>query len=1046
MDSHDGPSEGRKEPACRLPPAQESTCVPSDTAQSIKKEMDSVHSSQKDNGKNKVTAAARKQTPSKKRHRKRSAITVSPGRDDDSSSTSQLDDDDVLSDSESDSVFAAADSDSDVPKKKQPLRSSKNQQLPHKAKGKRKSIRSGHARRRTRDSSDSDSDSSDSIFSTDAVVGDGRSIDGRFDARESVRADFHDQLYRLELCVSQLQFQMSQNMAMAPAGHVYDMASTVPNTMGLSAGHCGNTMSPAGSGNCHTQSSAPLPGAGGFSARMGQGPRMGKPPLGFRDRSSAPRLSMQEVTNDRGSKKPQGMEKKTTQKGSKADFKRVDWVWDSSLYTYKLQDTAEMSLNSLYDEYIFHVRRTFDCEGKYRATFVDIRSKLLRECLEDVIGNVRGASLVDETPKLDPNLLFLYLEDFRLHVKHLRKMRPSGGDKKERTKIRARLRDKRKQLKVLIRYLDEDYAKIKDSLYPMLDSGVITFDLLWALWKPNTLIYGITYGSVEDPRVFKVDMAYHQSSIMRGNFYVIEGKYLEFDGKKFGYGTSAEDIPEFQGARKITSLPCYPLQYHKDETRVRQNLIERGKKFVALSGVHYKCYSGVAYMKRKKGSIIKFNVQQSRVMVDAAIFRRMNPNYAVSMVRPKDHDVLSDDGMSDDFCESDSPDERRAKLRYVSKMFKGDKGDALLAKLPKSETGDATKGRVLESLPREAADKVPSDGFTNGGVAAEREPSDSSMNGGEAAETPVETPAEVLPQFSDENYLIASPVVFGFSFSEKQWLELSVSAVKDISWNEKAWDSLVLEPETKDLIQALVQSRKYHAAQTIDDVIQGKGKGLVTVLHGPPGTGKTLTAEGISELLKCPLYMASAGELGTDSRYLETELQKILDICHAWGAILLLDEADVFLEKRNMQDIHRNALVSIFLRQLEYFQGILFLTTNRVETFDEAFQSRIHIALRYDSLDTQAKKTIFSMFIDRIKALGKLELQPFTEEDLDDLARHDLNGREIKNVVGSAQDLAVSKGEVFSMRHMRKVLDVHAKFGRDLRGGPGYEEAMRSYF
>ena len=77
--------------------------------------------------------------------------------------------------------------------------------------------------------------------------------------------------------------------------------------------------------------------------------------------------------------------------------------------------------------------------------------------------------------------------------------------------------------------------------------------------------------------------------------------------------------------------------------------------------------------------------------------------------------------------------------------------------------------------------------------------------------------------------------------------------------------------------------------------------------------------------------MVSAGELGTDSRYLEMELQKILDICHAWGAILLLDEADVFLEERNMHDIHRNALVSIFLRQLEYFQGILFLTTNRVQ-------------------------------------------------------------------------------------------------------------------
>lgn len=532
-----------------------------------------------------------------------------------------------------------------------------------------------------------------------------------------------------------------------------------------------------------------------------------------------------------------------------------------------------------------------------------------------------------------------YLEDFRTHLKHLKKARPAGDDRKER-KNRVRLENKQKHLKVLIRYLDKDYAKIKESLYPMLDSGVITFDLLWALWKPNTLIYGTTYGAVEDPRVFKVDMAYHQSTIMRGEFYFVEGKYLEFDGKKFGYGTVAEEVSDFQGARKITSLPCYPLRYHKEQNRIQKDLVERGKKFVALNGVHYKCYSGIAYMKRKKGSVIKFNVQQSRVMVDPAIFRRINPNYSVSVVRPKDHDVLSDEESGDESgccaCASDGVDQRE-EIEYVSKVFKNDKGDVFVAKIPKHETGAGMEKTTLQSLPGRA---VPGEDKSSGG---------SSVTGGEAAETPAEPAAEVLPDFSEDDYLIASPVVFGFSFSEKQWLELSVSAVKDISWNEKAWDSLVLEPETKDLIQALVQSRKYHATQTIDDVIQGKGKGLVSksrkghhvvlaaltpdsaVLHGPPGTGKTLTAEGISELLQCPLYMASAGELGTDSRYLEAELQKILDICHAWGAILLLDEADVFLEKRNMQDIHRNALVSIFLRQLEYFQGILFLTTNRVE-------------------------------------------------------------------------------------------------------------------
>jgi hypothetical protein len=58
-----------------------------------------------------------------------------------------------------------------------------------------------------------------------------------------------------------------------------------------------------------------------------------------------------------------------------------------------------------------------------------------------------------------------------------------------------------------------------------------------------------------------------------------------------------------------------------------------------------------------------------------------------------------------------------------------------------------------------------------------------------------------------------------------------------------------------------------------------------------------------------------------ESRELERELTVILDLAHTWGAVLLLDEADVVLEARTAQDIHRNALMSIFLKLLEYFQG-----------------------------------------------------------------------------------------------------------------------------
>ncbi|KAI1077949.1 hypothetical protein F5B20DRAFT_248399 [Whalleya microplaca] len=777
--------------------------------------------------------------------------------------------------------------------------------------------------------------------------------------------------------------------------------------------------------------------AGGLSADMllnagRPGRRGGPPPAGGR------RMPYGDLDDDLEGGKSTNKSSKSREKGGKSgarrlDFKRVDQVWDTQLHNYKLQDTAENANDSQYDEYLFHVRRTFDWEGKYKTTLVDIKSKQLREALQDVIGNVKGVSLVEDTPRLDPKMLFLYLEDMREYMRSLKNVEPEGETRKARKKVQRWIDEKRRHLRVLIKYLDTDHAETKKSLYPMLENGLITFDLLWALWKPNTLAYTTTYGSVDEARVFKVEVAEKHYSIVRGEFYYVEGKYFEYDGKQFGFGSMAEEIPEFRGARKITNLSTYPLKYHKNEAQLRKDLIERGKKFVSLGGVHFKSHQGMAYHKKKK-SVIKVNIN-GRVMVDPAIHRRINPNYPVSLVRPKDHDILSEDEDSDDEdgccceCESDEGGADDGGLEEVSEKG-GEGGKKYHVKLYKDNKGNVQSVRIPESFvntdnPKKELDQVPEKG--------------------EKA-TDAEDKDKAVPVFSDEEYLIASPVVLGFAFAEKLWLEFTVSGVKEISWNENAYDSLVLQANTKDIVKALVESHKYHPAESIDDVIQGKGKGLVAVLHGPPGTGKTLTAEGISELLKCPLYMVSAGDLGTDSRYLEAELQKILDICHAWGAILLLDEADVFLEKRNMQDIHRNALVSIFLRQLEYFQGILFLTTNRVQTFDDAFQSRIHIALRYDDLDAKAKRAIFQIFVERARAVAGIDLMPFGEDDYAELARHNLNGRQIKNTVGTAQALAVNKAEPLSMSHIREVLNVQQNFERDLKGGPGFEEAMRSYF
>jgi len=88
------------------------------------------------------------------------------------------------------------------------------------------------------------------------------------------------------------------------------------------------------------------------------------------------------------------------------------------------------------------------------------------------------------------------------------------------------------------------------------------------------------------------------------------------------------DIPDFKGARKINTLPCYPLKYHAEEATLRTQLIERGKKFVALQGVNYRAHEGMAFFKKKK-QIMKVSIN-GRIMVDPAIHRRINPNYEVS--------------------------------------------------------------------------------------------------------------------------------------------------------------------------------------------------------------------------------------------------------------------------------------------------------------------------------------------------------------------------------------------------------------------------------
>jgi ATP-dependent Lon protease len=117
---------------------------------------------------------------------------------------------------------------------------------------------------------------------------------------------------------------------------------------------------------------------------------------------------------------------------------------------------------------------------------------------------------------------------------------------------------------------------------------------------------------------------------------------------------------------------------------------------------------------------------------------------------------------------------------------------------------------------------------------------------------------EVLDQDEppdDMFYFLVPLQTKGFNLRTKKWLDLNIDQIHDIVWNNKAFDTLVLDRKTKELIEALV-SKQISAAKSTD-VIAGKGNGLILLLHGGPGTGKTLTAEGVAEIAKKPLYRVS---------------------------------------------------------------------------------------------------------------------------------------------------------------------------------------------
>lgn len=463
---------------------------------------------------------------------------------------------------------------------------------------------------------------------------------------------------------------------------------------------------------------------------------------------------------------------------------------------------------------------------------------------------------------------------------------------------------KYKHAKLLYDLLSSEFKEVIDSSADMKDQGVMTYELLWTLFHPGTYVYAKAQGQ---DRVFRLASSRYGQDRNGNPVYWVSCQYIDYDGTRFGTNKLNMMIPKYEGTKPIAHLAVLPLSFHATGDEIKAKLIQRGQKMEALAGSHYRAYNGVGWRMGSMGQIEKYSIK-GRVVVDGYGWNRFNPNMSiyVTALHIKDNNAASGFGGG----------EAKDDVEYDHDYDQG---------LANSDDDDGG---------------MPMDGFF------------------------VEDDDDNAIKFelTDEQRLVATPFVRGYALKEKIWLNFFVNAIQDITFNTKAFESLVLPSNQKELILGFTATQQSYRSQ-FDDVIEGKGRGIILLLCGPPGVGKTLTAESVAEEMQVPLYHLAAGDLGLDPRHVESKLQGILDMCTRWNAILLLDEADVFLEERSLHELERNKLVSIFLRVLEYYEGIMFLTTNRVQTFDPAFQSRIHISIDYPQLSIESRRTVWENFL-----------------------------------------------------------------------------------
>ncbi|KFA52562.1 hypothetical protein S40293_07636 [Stachybotrys chartarum IBT 40293] len=540
----------------------------------------------------------------------------------------------------------------------------------------------------------------------------------------------------------------------------------------------------------------------------------------------------------------------------------------------------------------------------HRAALV--LKRLIKKVLHEIIGNHADVRFDTESPTtIDEPAECLFH-----HRKKIMSYTDNSDDSLIRDHLRLLLQYMEKSLCLEIRYHEEALEKGPQECSTDLHN-------LWIFFKPGDLIYENINGTEIVSRLQSIHPEYDDIGSKEITSWNICSERIQYTGSEFGYTERDIEVDKFHGRKLVRKLSAFPLDFHPEKDRIKNQLTQRGRKYMSLRGIKHCFYNDREKSKRREG-----------IMLDRKAFM-----------------------LNAHFC-----------------------GDSL--NLSKSTF---------------------------------RDDSDS------------------LSKLTDSEYLIFENKLCGYGLISKDWSMFDVLHIQEVKYEEDSFDRLVIADDNRKLISALVASHG-NELDDFDDHITGKGRGLVFLLHGPPGVGKTFTAESIAESSRRPLFSMNSGDL-VGFQNVELKLSRALSLATTWRAIVLLDEADVFLQARDFASIDRNSLVSVLLRVLEYFEGIIFLTTNRVRAIDTAVLSRVHLAITYPQLQTNARCQLWKDWITKVCSNNAPSW--LDQECLDRLSSKEINGRDIKNVMRTAYILARHERRDVMASDIYKVLEMKAQFAVD---------------